>query len=99
MSEETPAHVVPEYGAAERNAARDMPEDVLRRNVDRLLTQCGKERENWRPIPGTPQADMPGTYLYVTEILFLLGIRARPILEDADVATWTERVKSGEVKP
>lgn len=81
MTEGTPVHVGTEYAAAERNAVRDMPEDVLRRNVDRLLEQCGKEGAHWHPVPGSPQAEMPGTYLYVTEVLYLLGLRDRPVLE------------------
>lgn len=98
-TEKTPYHVAPEHGAAERNAAMDMPEDVLRRAVDRLLERCGKEQAHWHPVPGTPQADMPDAYLHVSEILFLLGLRDLPLLKDSSVATWIQLVRSGEVKP
>ena len=55
-----------------RARALALPETDLRRAVDRLLEQCGKEEAY--PAPSDPRSGM----LYASEIYTLLGLRPGP---------------------
>lgn len=58
-----------EYNLELRARALSLPEDVVRRALDRLLEQCG--REEVHQVPGSPRSEM----LHVTEIYALMGLR------------------------
>ncbi len=59
-----------DYGHAEMAAALALSEAELRRRVDVLLEQCG--RETAHPVPGYGRP--AGPYLHVSEVLLLLGL-------------------------
>jgi hypothetical protein len=59
----------PDYNHELRARALALPEAALRRAVDRLLEQCGKESAY--PVPSSPRSEM----LHVTEIYTLMGLR------------------------
>jgi hypothetical protein len=61
-----------DYNHELRARALALPEAELRRAVDRLLEQCGKETAY--PAPNSPRSEM----LHVTEIYTLLGLRGGP---------------------
>lgn len=58
-----------DYNHELRAKALALPEMDLRRAVDRLLEQCGKESAY--PVPSSPRSGM----LHVTEIYMVLGLR------------------------
>lgn len=58
-----------DYNHELRARALSLPETVLRKAVDRLLEQCGREEVHQRP--GSPRAEM----LHTSEIYMLLGLR------------------------
>lgn len=59
-----------DFGHNMRARALSLPENELRRRVDVLLEQCSREAEGAAPLTVRPV----GPYLYVSEILFLLGV-------------------------
>lgn len=61
-----------DYNHELRVRALALPETDLRRAVDRLLEQCGKEEAY--PAPSDPRSGM----LYASEIYQLLGLRQGP---------------------
>lgn len=61
-----------DYGHEQRAAALSLPEAELRRRVDVLLEQCGRELMSRPYLRGLPTVDAP--FLYVSEILMLLGV-------------------------
>jgi hypothetical protein len=61
-----------DFGHNQRARALALSEGELRRRVDVLLEQCSREHENQVPLPY--RAPPVGPYLYVSEILFLLGV-------------------------
>jgi hypothetical protein len=58
-----------DYNHELRTRALSLPEAALRRAVDRLLEQCG--REEVHQVPGSPRAEM----LHTSEIYMVLGLR------------------------
>jgi hypothetical protein len=58
-----------DYNHELRARALSLSEEDLRRAVDRLLEQCGKETAY--PVPSSPRNEM----LHVTEIYMVLGLR------------------------
>jgi hypothetical protein len=58
-----------EYNLELRAKALALPEAALRRAVDRLLEQCG--REEAYPAPSSPRSEM----LHTSEIYMVLGLR------------------------
>lgn len=62
-----------DYGHEQRAAALSLSEGELRRRVDVLLEQCGREAAHPAPVTGTV-----GPFLYVSEILMLLGVGPKP---------------------
>lgn len=61
-----------DYGHEQRAAALTLEEGELRRRVDVLLEQCGRESAHPPYLRGLPTVDAP--FLYVSEILMLLGV-------------------------
>lgn len=59
-----------DYGHAERAAALALSEAELRRRVDVLLEQCGREVTH----PALGHGRPAGPYLHVSEVLLLLGV-------------------------
>lgn len=64
-----------DYNHELRARALSLPEMDLRRAVDRLLEQCG--REEVHTVPGSPRSQM----LHVTEIYMVLGLRGPDLSE------------------
>lgn len=58
-----------DYNHELRARALALPETDLRRAVDRLLEQCG--REEVHRVPGSPRSEM----LHTSEIYMVLGLR------------------------
>jgi hypothetical protein len=76
-----------DYNHELRARALSLPEADMRRAVDRLLEQCGKETAY--PVPSSPRDGM----LHVTEIYALMGLRGPDygVLEKAvDSGVWDD---------
>ena len=68
-----------DYGHDQRSRALALTEAELRRRVDVLLEQCGREAL----LPAHVDLPRPiGPYLYISEILMLLGVGRAPSYDE-----------------